>query len=493
MLAYLVVLIFYLSFFTTQVNAINILTKVKVSENSIFDFNKNIFKKMNVIKNNIEIDFKFKEKTGEKSQILKINAENSSHSQLSLHQGWLKYLEITENASEVPSIFIKNNVFHLQISENTGMNTQARDNIGYINIPNEDYFYFELTSSKLNVYSGRNSPYKKLTASLDLGDLIPQVSVLPCKGGVEDAGNFAEGYCFMLKFINFSKHIIWELCTDNIYEKDKWINKILDVNSKKGTNLINSTPIMQVSSGVTFGPAPHNPVVPVGFSPLPPVTPIGPPGLVHPVNSLTTITTPTGIVTQAMSPLNVVNPLTSLTPATPILPGVPIVHVWSPCSKPCGRGIQTRPLDCMDLNTCIGKKFEERLCNIQACKEDVEKHLNQLKKVADGGFALDANKLVISSTEMFSREMFDECKLLEGNLMMIVNNEKVLSHVEVNIQSIQIFSKNNPTVPIIIPISTLEDVRRSQVVPDCFSIASNTGNKIRLCPQIPQGNKILII
>ncbi len=63
-----------------------------------------------------------------------------------IHQGWLKYLEITEKAQEaheVPQTLDKDQMFLLQYSENKGINTLAKDNIVSINTPNEDFFFFD--------------------------------------------------------------------------------------------------------------------------------------------------------------------------------------------------------------------------------------------------------------------------------------------------------------------------------------------------------------
>lgn len=42
-------------------------------------------------------------------------------------------------------------------------------------------------------------------------------------GGLEDVGNFREGYCFRIKS---QTKVIWNFCADNMVEKTKWLNAI---------------------------------------------------------------------------------------------------------------------------------------------------------------------------------------------------------------------------------------------------------------------------
>ncbi len=78
---------------------------------------------------------------------------------------------------------------------------------------------------------------------------------------------------------------------------------------------------------------------------------------------------------------------------------------------------------------------------------------------------------------------------------MVVNNQRVLSHLEVNMQTVQIYSQENPTVPIVMPLSKLTEVRPSVSAPGCFKLVGDA-NVLSLCPQAPQGknklNKIII-
>jgi hypothetical protein len=536
---------------------ISICSNVLIRKNlkSVFDYNKKLFK--NNFKK-ITDKFKFKSNSltvSHDKSMLKNNLKKLSSNMLeNIHQGWIKFIEINENSVDIPSHFYKNKVFFLQMSQNNGINTQAKDNIGYVNIPNEDYLFATLSSETLNIYSGRNEPFKKLEKSMSIADLITESSLNPYTGGIENVGDFEEGYCFMIKFINYSRHYIWELCTDTIYEKDKWMKKLIDLNSKSSitnsnfsNNSVNNNSDLNFLPNLSVGvhqPIITNPVLaihgPSLFTPhtVPVVTTqpvLPPPNIVSniaPVVDRQEIFQPIhpGIVHVAPT----ANAFISSPPPSQIVQVVPqgyqIIGVWSPCSKPCGEGVQIRPLDCMDLNFCQGKKFEQRLCNIQACKEEVESHLQKLQRVADGQWEFlgtwspcsrscgggvqsierkcvsgtcvgetiltqncntfvcgqDPKNLVISVTDIFKKDAFEECKLLEGNLMLVVNNQKVLSHVEVNLQNIEIFSQNNPGVPIVLPLSKLLEVRSSHSDPGCMKMVDSTSHQIALCAEAAQ-------
>ena len=81
----------------------------------------------------------------------KILSQKESSTQITLMQGWLKYLEMNDSSPDVPSTFNKNNMYFLQMQENPSMNALAKDNIGFLSIPNDQYHFFELTLRCLKI------------------------------------------------------------------------------------------------------------------------------------------------------------------------------------------------------------------------------------------------------------------------------------------------------------------------------------------------------
>jgi len=465
------------------------------------------------------------------------NNNKESVKQDALMQGWLKYLEMNDNSQDVPSTFTRNKVYFLQMDENSSINTLAKDNIGFINIPNEQYFFFELSNTNLKVFTARPGKYRNFKDSLQIADVIPLVSINPCRGGIEDVGSFAEGYCFLLKFIKFSKHFIWELCADTIYEKNNWINYLIKViSSISSIPIVTPPPIIGIGAATTIIPSP------VPFVPNPLAPPIIPNPLASPIVTNPLFPAPINpalpVAAPVPTPINVIgpSPVVNIPPGgvAPIPAGYVIAEDWTLCNRPCDTGVQTRILDCIDINICMGKKLEQRLCNVQRCKEDIDKSFDKLKKVSEGQWEYlgtwtkcskscgggirtinrrcvggvcqgdtvltedcntmicqtmtgsDPNKMEIS---IFEREVYDECKLLEGNLMMLLNNNRVLTHVEVNTQEIQIIKQDDPLHPITFPISKLMDVRPSTKAPGCMDVVDNLGKNIVLCPDAVKGNQ----
>ncbi len=70
-------------------------------------------------------------------------------------KGWLKYTTFNKKDQNKPQEFYKNKDFYEQMSDGKAKDLSKKDKVGYINIPNEDYFFFILTENSLNVLSSR--------------------------------------------------------------------------------------------------------------------------------------------------------------------------------------------------------------------------------------------------------------------------------------------------------------------------------------------------
>lgn len=69
-------------------------------------------------------------------------------------KGWLKYTSFIKDDLNKPKEFNKNHSFFVQMKGVT-VNLEKSDDIGYINIPDSEHFFFILTESNLNVLSSR--------------------------------------------------------------------------------------------------------------------------------------------------------------------------------------------------------------------------------------------------------------------------------------------------------------------------------------------------
>ncbi len=69
-------------------------------------------------------------------------------------KGWLKYTSFIKDDVEKPKEFNKNKAFYIQMKGVT-LNLSKSDSVGYINIPDDEHFFFILTEKNLNVLSSR--------------------------------------------------------------------------------------------------------------------------------------------------------------------------------------------------------------------------------------------------------------------------------------------------------------------------------------------------
>jgi len=97
-------------------------------------------------------------------------------------KGWLKFIEITNDSNNkpiIPQSFIKNNQFYLQQTEDINTDLVFKDIYGYLNIPSEDYFYFELNQNQLKAFTSRKPRYRKIDRFLNIADLLSESSLIP--------------------------------------------------------------------------------------------------------------------------------------------------------------------------------------------------------------------------------------------------------------------------------------------------------------------------
>ncbi len=101
-----------------------------------------------------------------------------------------------------------------------------KDDYGTVNIPDKFHFFFTLTKESLFITSSRRNDIAKTVDVIQMDSLAPQLmssSVL--KGGVEDQGNFREGFCFKLdRPIGTKREEIWILCSPTYELKDSFMN-----------------------------------------------------------------------------------------------------------------------------------------------------------------------------------------------------------------------------------------------------------------------------
>ena len=396
---------------------------------------------------------------------LNSNSNSNSNPNFSsniLKNSWLKVLPIKQN-DDTPTKFSSNTEFYNQIRDKNDIDLTEKEGEHYKNIPSKEFFWAEMNKEIFRVYTAKDKKYKNVFVSVILSDVVAQNGL---KGGIEDLGNFKEGYCFVIKYIHIGEKIMLEVCTETGVLKQDWMNILRKNIRQKGTNgsekssgnnnssnnnnngstyngkddnaksgnsknsnssensnsssyshqLLQGEARIPVSGNmINFpgfaGPSPVKGIGPVFGPPLQGGTIIRTEHMIPPIKDAITglplspfPTVPFGhpITPVHVGPVPFPGPAPVASPIGPVpaLLGSPIsapiagpiairpgwipIGDWSSCSKPCGIGIQRRNLKCLRPRDCFGNDFEEKQCNIQSCKADLDNHLENLKKVAEG-------------------------------------------------------------------------------------------------------------
>jgi hypothetical protein len=377
---------------------------------------------------------------------------------------------------------MKNKMFLLQMNQNPKLNTRVKDQEGnYVNIPNDESFWVTLAGNELKISSSRDQKLAKCENKLFLRDLIGQDEKSPCQGGVEDMGNFAEGYCFMVKFFIDGKHHLWELCTETDLQKDSWMQCLISKKKrfdqqKTLGGLIPTANSNENKSDCNENPKPKD------------CDDADEQGAAIPI-AQRTILIKSGWVPEGK---------------------------WSDCSKKCGTGVQSRKLKCVKKNkACKGPSTEEKLCNMQKCKAAIDEHLENLKKVSEGKWEYlgkwspcskpcgggvqtrqrkcvsqngceGANNEIIPCNQnacgiqQFKKQSFSPCENLEGNLDL---ENEVESHIIVNPDHLDIFTDHIMVHPVY-TVSLAQIVKLAVVKKNngnCLEINDEQGKSTDLC------------
>jgi len=154
------------------------------------------------------------------------------------YTGWIQYFKWSSLKSNLkkPSQFYKNMEFlqqkKLAFGKSPAPDFKKKDAAGqYEMIPDETHFYVTLFERTLNIANSKENAYIQNYDMLEVAN-IQQVAEDSYLGGIEDYGNFNEGFCFRanLKEGDFS---IWTICTDSLETKKTLMNKIKSIKVKQ--------------------------------------------------------------------------------------------------------------------------------------------------------------------------------------------------------------------------------------------------------------------
>lgn len=471
---------------------------------------------------NYNLDFKFKEK-------IKENEKNLVKSNEVVYESWVKIIVI-KGKSKNPVKFNINDKF-IEQSNDESINVHEKDEKGYLNIPSKEYFYGTLTKDNLVIYTARKGQLKNIKISIDIEDIVKQKGNT-FKGGIEDLGNFKEGHCFIVKYISLSNKGILEMCTENLIQKNEWMKKLVKLVKKdeKSSSSVNkkgnngeehgSEKIVDEIRSQTII---QSPIIPTVVNPTHPPVNIVP----HPTILPQVQTPQTLMVENHIAPAGaiVTNNLVAGTNSVIALKRSGFVPVgeWTPCTKPCGIGLQSRILQCIRPTDCEGNNFEERQCNIQACKSDLDAHLNNLKKVAEGKWEFlgswsicsapcgigyqtinrkciappctgplivkqtcnlrPCNGSLAKATKVFDYSNYPECQPTEMFLKIkdmtgLFYEAKII----LSIEHIQILKTHESLPYITLPLNHILSFHRDPIQPNCVDVTKDTREDIVFCP-----------
>ena len=153
-------------------------------------------------------------------------------------KGWLKFFTYTSSfyASKIPNKFDYNPAYEAQFGwgRKPTFTEKDKDQFGWFNIIDDTHFFFVLTKTTLyavyarrvlNYFFNFNNFYSVFLIFFFKNDIGKTYKSIELKwieptttggqkgplGGLEDLGNYLEGFCFKLKS---KTNVIWNLCAD---------------------------------------------------------------------------------------------------------------------------------------------------------------------------------------------------------------------------------------------------------------------------------------
>lgn len=110
---------------------------------------------------------------------------------------------------------------------------EAADDFGPVEIPDQTSFFFLLSNTGLSVLSSRRNDLTKTMKFLAISSIKPITKTkMGLSGGVEDLGNFKEGFCWKVNADNDGEEVTWIMCTLDLFEKETWMTMIAEVKGK---------------------------------------------------------------------------------------------------------------------------------------------------------------------------------------------------------------------------------------------------------------------
>ena len=136
--------------------------------------------------------------------------------------GWLQYFKYSSDLGLTkPGSFYKNNEFYKQQKSNPTTDFSKKDNQEeYEWIPKETFFYGTLFDKTFNIANSKKDQFTQNFDVINIATIKPVTEESAYKGGIEEFGNFKEGYCFKVK-TESGESFVWILCFQDRQNKKK--------------------------------------------------------------------------------------------------------------------------------------------------------------------------------------------------------------------------------------------------------------------------------
>jgi len=160
------------------------------------------------------------------------------------YRGWCKFFEWGGTGEMKLNFYV--NPEYKELAKKP-YDEEAEDAYGLVEIPGPDQFYFVVGPKGLMALTSRRNNMAKISKVLPIHEMKPVVrGKIGYSGGVEDIGNFREGFCW--KVVK-SDDVEWIMCSSSNDKKEDWMDAIVKV---KGMASIMTTELAELEGEITL-------------------------------------------------------------------------------------------------------------------------------------------------------------------------------------------------------------------------------------------------
>ena len=405
--------------------------------------------------------------------------------------GWVKYFKYDTTArlgEQTPKTFFTNDQYYEQnrLFPGANLNMTTTDGLNILNqyIQTPYDYYVVLFKNYLNFVSARQIQLQKTIDVLNIENIRPIVEAPGFEetkdknrtnlNGIQDFGNFAEGFCFKI-LVSRPKIESWVLCAATLDEKNKFMN------------LIKAEKIeSQRDSGIVNGP-----------------------GLLNKYGSVKTETLSSllgGDTSKSKLPEDCQDSDSSSVKGGSADGYWIVLQNWSQCNVKCGGGNSTLQRMCVPPvrtgKACEGEALLTRQCNKDPCPGQDPTNIVFDKNGNKINNTLTLKPIVKILPFSCRPQRYSKCIIKEADLMLTQGSDvqnsqinpfasssakstpklQIPTRVVMNNKTITIFGGDSYDSAIVTFSISATTLKRENNHPDCFIFIENEKKKAELCP-----------